>query len=97
MRRSEETADRFTNIFNIFGSSGWTKGLDEITIRPGIHGKFGVHFDWGAFDQYVKALEVGLMIDVFHRKVPIMVERENVENRAFFLNLFINLQFGKRW
>jgi hypothetical protein len=94
---SEDTAERFLDIWQIHGSSGWTKGIGEISLLPGLNGKFAVHFDWGAFDEYVKSLEAGIMVDVFTRKAPIMVEVNNVENRPFFLNLFLHLQFGKRW
>jgi len=94
---SEEVHDRFLDVWSIHGSSGWTRGLDELSVLPGVHGKISVHFDWGAFDQYVKAVEAGIMLDVFSRKAPIMVETEEVRNRAYFLNLFLNLQFGKRW
>jgi hypothetical protein len=93
---SEEIHDAFLNPWNIFGASSWSKGFDEIRVLPGLHGQFSVHFDWGAFDEYLKAIEVGIMADVYFQKVPIMVEVANVENRPFFLNLFLNLQFGKR-
>lgn len=96
-RYSEDNHERFTDIFAIYGSSGWTKGLDEISLLPGVHGKLAVHFDWGAFDQYVKAFEAGVMVDVFTKKAPIIVEVNGNENRAYFINLFLNVQFGKRW
>ena len=98
---SEETADRFLNLVTgsqyIQGASGWTKGFGELSVLPGAHGKFAVHFDWGAYDEYLKSIEAGLMVDFFVRKAPIMVERDNVENNQLFLNLFVHLQFGKRW
>lgn len=94
---SEATADRFLDIWQIHGASGWTKGFGEISFLPGINGKVAVHFDWGAFDEYVKSMEAGIMVDVFTRKAPIMVETGNVENNQLFLNLFVHLQFGKRW
>lgn len=94
---SEETANRFLDIWQIHGASSWTKGLGEISPQPGIHGKFAVHFDWGAFDEYLKSIEAGVMVDVFARKMPIMVEVDNVENQQIFINLFLHLQFGKRW
>ena len=94
---SEETHERFTEIWNIYGASTWTKGLDEISILPGGHVKAAMHFDWGAFDEYIKAFEAGIMLDVFAKKAPIMVELDGIENRPFFLNLFLNIQFGKRW
>ena len=97
---SEENADLFLGINSIYGSSGFTKGLSELSLMPGAHAKFAVHFDWGAFDEFVKAVEAGVMVDVYARKVPIMVESELVtdaENRPFFVNLYLNLQLGKRW
>lgn len=99
-RYSEENADRFLNINNIYGSSGFSKGLNEINIQPGIHTKVALHFDWGAFDEFVKAMEAGLMVDAYFSRVPIMVESEltnNAENQRLFLNLYVNFQFGKRW
>ena len=96
VKYSESTHDDFLDPWNIFGSSGWTKGLGEMSIAPGGHAQVAIHVDWGAFDEYVKALEAGIMVDVFFQKIPIMVELEEVENRPFFLNLFLNLQLGKR-
>lgn len=99
-RFTEDNADRFLNINNIYGSSGFSKGLSEININPGFHTKLALHFDWGAFDEFVKAMEAGIMVDGYFNKIPIMIESDiigNAENRSLFLNLFINLQFGKRW
>jgi hypothetical protein len=96
VKYSEEIHARFLNPWNIFGASSWLRGWDEVRVLPGLHGQVAVHVDWGAFDDYVKAVEMGIMADVFFQKVPIMIEVDEVENRPFFLNLFINLQFGKR-
>ena len=63
----------FLDPGKIYGSSGFFKGLGEVAVRPGLHGKVGVHFDWGAFDEFVKAIEAGIMIDVFFQKVPHMI------------------------
>ncbi len=97
---SDENASTFLDISRIYGSSGFAKGLGEINFMPGLHGKFAVHFDWGAFDEFVKAIEAGIMIDAYFREVPIMVESdlvENTENKPLFINLYVNLQLGKRW
>lgn len=97
---SEQNANTFLEISRIYGSSGFAEGLGELGIVPGAHAKFAMHFDWGAFDEFVKAIEAGVMVDVFTQKVPIMIESplvENTENRPFFINLYVNLQLGKRW
>jgi len=100
MRYSEENASLFLDNSRISGASGFGKGWSEISPRLGVHGKVAVHFDWGAFDEVVKAVEAGLMFDLFFQDVEIMVENENlpnVKNRPYFINLFLNVQLGKRW
>jgi hypothetical protein len=81
------------------GSASFSQGLSEISIMPGFHAKAAAHFDWGAFDELVKAIEAGIQIDVFFKDVPIMIESPNlpnVENSPVFINLYLNLQLGKR-
>jgi hypothetical protein len=96
---SEENALRFLSNENIFGADNFLRGFGEVKLRPGIHGKAALHFDWGALDEFVKAVELGIMADVFFQEVPIMVESQytpGIENRPYFVNLFVNIQFGKR-
>jgi hypothetical protein len=61
---------------------------------PGINASLAYHMDWGAFDEMVKALEIGVAVDVFGQKAPIFVSEE-INNRVF-INFFVNLQLGKR-
>ncbi len=90
---SAENHDRFLNTSKIEGYSGFWRGLDEINFILGGHIKGGAHFAWGAYDKYVKAIEVGLLLDVYFQRVDIMVIEDN---SPLFANLYINLQFGKR-
>ncbi len=93
---SESNADIFTNENDIFGGAGFFHGITETTFVPGLQAKGGLHFALGAFDQKVRALEVGCMVDVYAKKIPILVETEEVSNKPYFINLYLNLQFGKR-
>jgi hypothetical protein len=88
-----KNAALFLDINKISGSSSFFKGWNELNIMPGMNAKIAMHLDWGAFDQYVKAVDVGIMADVFAKKVPIMITEDN---RPFFINAFVNLQLGKR-
>ncbi len=94
---TEENRAVFLDYTRVGGSVGLGKGLSELSIRPGVHATASAHFDWGAFDEFVKAVEAGFMVDVFFGDTDIMVDLEGVENRPFFLNVFVNLQLGKRW
>ncbi|MEM6965783.1 MAG: hypothetical protein AAF573_13530 [Bacteroidota bacterium] len=60
-------------VGRVYGASGFFRGLNEISVLPGVHAKAGVHFDWGAFDEFVKALEVGVAVDVFYKRAPILI------------------------
>ena len=84
----------FLDNSKILGAAPFTKGLSEISVLPGGTASIAYHMDWGAFDEMVKALEIGLTIDVFAKKAPIFVD--NAQNQQVFFNFFLNLQFGKR-
>lgn len=91
---SEEIHDNFLDNTLILGAAPFTKGLGELSVLPGGSGQIAYHMDWGAYDEMVKALEIGFSVDVFARRAPIFVE--DAQNRQVFFNFFLNLQFGKR-
>jgi hypothetical protein len=96
---SEENAAVFLSHERVYGTSPFAKGIGETQIVPGINGRAGVQFAWGAFEDFVKALEVGVMFDLFFGNVPIMVEDPRIaydENVPYFINLYVNMQLGKR-
>jgi hypothetical protein len=93
IKYSEEYEDLFLDVTRILDSGSLFKGIGESRILPGIYAKLGLHFDIGATDEYIKALEVGIQMDQYFTRVPIMVREEN---SSLFLNLYLTLQFGKR-
>jgi hypothetical protein len=93
IKYSEETKDEFLNLNKIIQSESYFKGFSEIKPVLGVHMQAGLHFDWGAFDEMVKALEVGIMLDIFPKNIPILV---NEQNRPYFMNFYVSLQLGKR-
>ena len=93
---SAATEKLFLDPYVIRGKSSFFKGVGETKVIPGIYGQAGVHLDWGAFDEFVHAAEIGVQLDVFAKKLPILVESTGVQNRPFFFNLYLSLQLGKR-
>jgi len=89
---SESNAEIFLDNTRILGASPFTKGFSELSFLPGGNATVALHMDWGAFDEFVKAFEIGFMLDVFFKNAPILVE----SNKPMFLNFFVNLQLGKR-
>ena len=95
-RFSEENAEKFLNFNDINGASSPFKGITEIKVVPGIQGKVASHFALGAFDKYVKAVELGLMADLYIRRIDIMAESLGYRNKPYFIKLFANMQLGMR-
>ncbi|MBK8555276.1 MAG: hypothetical protein IPL65_05645 [Lewinellaceae bacterium] len=92
-RYTEENASIFLDNTRILGASPITKGLSELSLLPGANASLAFHMDWGAFDEMVKAMEIGLMVDVFPKSAPILISDQNT---PLFFNFFVNFQFGKR-
>ncbi|MFZ1705011.1 MAG: hypothetical protein WAT79_11745 [Saprospiraceae bacterium] len=95
-RYSEENAEKFLDYNSVFGGGSFANGLTELSIIPGLQGKLGLFFSPGAFEEFAKSIEVGVMADIYVRKVPIMVETAAVSNKSYFINLYANIEFGKR-
>lgn len=81
-------------VDNIYGRASFTKGFDEIGFYPGFHVKIGLDFDYGVYRTKVKSLEVGAIIDVFPRPVPIMAFNDP---DYYFLTFYFSFNFGKRY
>lgn len=91
---SEGNADIFLDNARILGASPFTRGLGECSFLLGGNASLAYHMDWGAFDEMVKAMDIGIMVDLFSKSAPIFVS--NTQNKQLFINFFVNLQFGKR-
>ena len=95
-RYSESNEEKFLNYDLIFGGGSTSRGWRNISVVPGIQGKLGLFFSMGAFDEYAKSLEVGIMGDIYTRKIPIMVETEAISSKPYFINFYVTVEFGKR-
>lgn len=90
---SEENKNLFLDWYSIYGAAGFKKGLNEPKFIPGIHLKAGLIFDWAIFDEFIKALEVGGSLDLYPKKVPILIYDNN---KPYFANFYIGVLFGKK-
>lgn len=78
----------------ILGRAPILYGLGQTRIRPGIHVKYALNFEYSPDDAIIKAIETGINFDAFGRKIPIMA---NTYNDQFFLTLYIAFHFGQRY
>ena len=90
---SEENASSFLNRNDIVGGGGFGYGFGDISLAFGGQAKAALHLDWGAFEEFIRAVEVGIMINVYNKSIPIMLE---ADNRPYFINLYFSAELGKR-
>lgn len=81
-------------IDNIYGRASFTNGFSEIKVYPGGYGKFGVSFEYGAYSDNLKLVEVGVTVDAYGKEIPIMAY---ADNNQFYFNFYINLLYGRKW
>jgi len=81
----------------LLGASGFTVGWSELQVKPGVHAKTALRFDYNRFNEAITALEAGVNAEYYSSKVLQMslAGQSNVYN-SFFFNAYICLEFGKR-
>ena len=88
------TAGDFLNQQLIEGSAGFSKGLSETKIIPGIHLKSALHFDFSTNRKNVIGIETGVNFEYYSQSIALMA---NQSPTNYFLDLFLAAQFGRRW
>ncbi len=79
---------------DIYGRAPFTKGLNEISLHPGVYAKIGLNFEFGKRDTKTTALEVGGIVDIIPMGIKIMSGQTNT---VFYPTLYISYSFGKRF
>jgi len=91
-KKVTETAQ--INQNDVIGNSAFSKGFDELGFKLGAFAKAGFNFDWGDFSDEIKAIEVGVYVDAFPQRLPLML---HTENRYIFPSFYISAVFGNKW
>ncbi len=81
----------FENL--IRGSAAFFTGLGESKIRPGVHVRGGVNFEYGRYREDVTGVEVGFVLEAFSKKMAIIPQAENYQ---FFPSFYLTLYYGRR-
>ena len=77
----------------ILGASGFSKGFGEMKFTPGAFVKAAMRFDYGRYNELVSAVEVGLNIEMYTKKLPIMLL---AKDKQLFFNAYAAIAFGRR-
>ena len=93
IKYSIEDSALFVDNSVILGGAGFGKGWSEMKMQPGAYGKIALRFDYGRFNEMVSALEIGLSVDAYTKKIPLMLYNEE---KQFFVQGHIAILFGRR-
>ncbi len=94
IKYSDATKQDFLNQSLIEGNAGFSKGIGEVKIVPGFHFKSAIHFDFSTNKKNVIGIETGFNVEYYTTAVQLMANQPAV---PYFADLFLALQFGKRW
>lgn len=75
----------------IGGRGPFLMGFDELSVVPGLTAKTGLSFEYSQRDAILHALEAGISLTAYPRKIPIMATEKN---NFLFFNLIIGYRFG---
>lgn len=74
-------------------STGFSKGWNELEFEPGIFVKGALRFDFGRYNEQIQAIQVGLSVEGYNKKIPILALKEG--ERLFF-QAHMAFLFGRR-
>jgi len=75
----------------IGGRGPFFMGFDELKLMPGLTAKTGMSFEYSERDIIIHALEAGVGITAYPRRIPIMATENN---NFLFFNLYVGYRFG---
>jgi hypothetical protein len=78
---------------SILGGTSLFHGFFTGTFYPGIYIKTALNFETSRKASKIKALEVGAILDLYYKKIPMMA---NDFNKMYFFNLYVSLNFGTK-
>jgi hypothetical protein len=75
-----------------YGGAGFSKGWNEIKVKPGAYAKAAMRFDYGRFNEVVSGLEIGLSAQYYAEEIEILFGHK----KQLFFQGHVALLFGRR-
>lgn len=82
------------SIDDIYGRASFVHGFDKLKLAYGIHATAGINFEYSDASDGIKGLSVGVMVDAFTKKIPIMAFSDN---KQIFAGFYIALFYGRKY
>jgi hypothetical protein len=77
---------------NISGRSSFFMGFNELKVVPGLSAKTGLSFEYSERDEIIHALEAGVNLTAYPKRIPIMATQDN---SFLFFTLVVSYRFGR--
>lgn len=76
-----------------YGGPTFGKGWNHLKVTPGIYLKPALRFDYGRYNELMSAIEVGLIGEVYSKKIHQMLYNKQ---KQLFFSAYVGITFGKR-
>lgn len=94
IKYSDATKEEFLFPQDIQNAAGFSKGLGELKLIPGVHFKSAIHFDFSTNRKNVIGVEAGANIEYYSKPVQLMALQSGT---PYFFDVYVAGQFGRRW
>jgi hypothetical protein len=78
----------------IYGKAPFFKGMDQTKIHPGGYAKVALSFEYADRYNSIKAIETGVVLDVYPQVLPMMAYNKN---QQIFASLYLKILWGRKW
>jgi len=93
IKYSDSTRAEFLDPSIITGATGFTKGFGQGDVVPGAFGRLALRFDYGRYNEFLSAVEIGINAEYYSKEMPIMIDNPA---KKFFFNGYVAIEFGRR-
>jgi hypothetical protein len=94
IKYSEATQGPFLDQNSIEGSAGFSKGLGEMAYVPGGYIRSALNFDFSTNKNTIIGVQVGANAEFYSQNMQLMA---NQPPKMAYYDMFIAVQFGRRW
>jgi len=81
-------------ITDIYGKASFFKGFDQTKIYPAGYAKFALSFEYADRYNSIKAIETGVVADLYPKAIPIMAFSPK---QQAYVTVYLKLIWGKKW
>jgi len=82
------------SIDMIYGKAPFFRGIEKTKIYPGAYAKLALSFEYADRYNGIKAIETGVLVDVYPESLPIMAY---TPKQYVFPSLYLKIIWGKKW